>query len=202
MGYETYAGILAEDIHSATIATIAKDGHPQTRIIDMMLWDENGIYFLTARGKAFYEQLMEQKYVSISAAKDKKSVSLRGSITNIGQDKLEEIFRKNTYMQKIYPSGTRDVLEVFCIDDAQGEYFDISNPSHIVRDSFTIGNAQAEKFGYYVGEGCTNCKSCMTVCPQRCIIEENHVAVIVQKQCLHCGACVQACPQNVICKWR
>ena len=55
-----YFNYLVETIHSATVATIGADGHPQTRVIDMMLWDEQGVYFLTARGKAFYEQLMEQ----------------------------------------------------------------------------------------------------------------------------------------------
>ena len=68
--------MLVEEIHSATVATIGTDGHPQTRTIDMMLWDENGVYFLTAKGKAFYTQLMEQKYIALSATRDKKSVSL------------------------------------------------------------------------------------------------------------------------------
>lgn len=31
-----------EYIHSATVATIGCNGYPQTRIIDMMLWNENG----------------------------------------------------------------------------------------------------------------------------------------------------------------
>ena len=52
-----YLRLLVEEMHSAAVATIDKDGHPQLRIIDMMLWDEQGVYFLTARGKAFYEQL-------------------------------------------------------------------------------------------------------------------------------------------------
>ena len=52
--YVPYLKSLVEDIHSTTIATIGADGHPQTRVIDMMLYDERGVYFLTARGKAFY----------------------------------------------------------------------------------------------------------------------------------------------------
>lgn len=75
-----YLKMLVEDIHSTTVATIGTDGHPQTRVIDMMLWDENGVYFLTARGKAFYDQLMEQEYIAVSATKDKKAISLRGKI--------------------------------------------------------------------------------------------------------------------------
>lgn len=89
-----YLRILVEQIHSTTIATIAPDGHPQTRVIDMMLWDENGVYFLTAKGKAFYAQLMEQKYIALSATKDKISISLRGQIQNVGAEKLDEIFEK------------------------------------------------------------------------------------------------------------
>lgn len=33
-----------EEIHSATVATVGADGYPQTRVIDMRLWDENGVY--------------------------------------------------------------------------------------------------------------------------------------------------------------
>ena len=68
---QKYLKILVEDIHSTTVATIGADGHPQTRVIDMMLYDEKGVYFLTAKGKVFYEQLMEQQYIAISATKDK-----------------------------------------------------------------------------------------------------------------------------------
>ena len=126
-----YLKMLVEEMHSTTMATIGADGHPQTRVIDMMLWDKKGVYFLTAKGKAFYAQLMEQGYVAISATKDKKAVSLRGRIQNIHSEKLDEIFGKNPYMQKIYPGDTRAALEVFCVYEAEGEYFDISDPSHI-----------------------------------------------------------------------
>ena len=41
-----YLKSLVDDIHSTTIATIGADGHPQTRVIDMMLYDKQGVYFL------------------------------------------------------------------------------------------------------------------------------------------------------------
>ena len=65
---------------------------------------------------------------------------------------VDEIFEKNTYMQSIYPGDTRSALEVFCLYEADGEYFDISDPAHIVRDSCTIGKEAQEAPGYYVGE--------------------------------------------------
>ena len=98
-----YIKLLVEDMHSTTVATIGTDGHPQTRIIDMMYYDEQGVYFLTAKGKAFYEQLMQQQYVAISATKDKQAVSLRGKVINIGKKNLDIMFDKNPYMKEIYP---------------------------------------------------------------------------------------------------
>ena len=198
MTKQNYLKLLVESIHSTTIATIGPDGHPQTRVIDMMLYDEQGVYFLTAKGKAFYSQLMEQGYVALSAAKDKLSISLRGKIKNIGSERLDEIFEKNIYMQSIYPGDTRSALEVFCLFEADGEYFDISDPAHIVRDSFTIGKAAQNVYGYYVGNGCIGCKLCYSVCPQKCIDITKIPAVIDRHHCLHCGRCAEICPRHTI----
>ena len=195
---QDYLELLVENIHSTTIATIGTDGHPQTRVIDMMLYDEQGVYFLTAKGKAFYAQLMEQGYIALSATRDKMSISLRGKIKNIGSEKLDAIFEKNAYMQSIYPGDTRSALEVFCLYEADGEYFDISDPAHIVRDGFAIGKEALEAPGYYVGEGCIGCKLCYSVCPQKCIDITRKPVVIDQHRCLHCGRCAETCPKQVI----
>ena len=193
-----YLRLLVETIHSATVATIGADEHPQTRVIDMMLWDEKGVYFLTAKGKAFYTQLMEQKYIALSATKDKLSISLRGKIRNIGSEKLDEIFEKNPYMQSIYPGDTRAALEVFWLFDAEGEYFDISDPSHVARDSITIGKTASTFSGYLVGDNCIGCKLCYSVCPQKCIDISQKPVVIDQHHCLHCGRCAEICPKQTI----
>lgn len=193
-----YLQILVDEIHSTTVATIGSDGHPQTRVIDMMLYDDNGVYFLTAKGKTFYDQLMQQQYVAISATKDKMAVSLRGKVRNIGYEKLDEIFVKNAYMQKIYPDDTRSALQVFQLYKAQGEYFDISDPSKIIRESIIIGDAPEVKTGYYVGKECNGCKQCYSVCPQKCINISVKPVEIDQKHCLHCGRCAEACPKQAI----
>ena len=193
MQRDEYLKLLVEGIHSTVVATIGPDGHPQTRTIDMMLWDEAGVYFLTAKGKAFYSQLMEQGFIALSATRDKVSVSLWGKVRNIGSEKLDEIFEKNPYMQSIYPSDTRAALEVFCLYEAKGEYFDISDPAHVTRDSITIGHASAAQSGYFVG-----CKLCCSVCPQKCIDITEKPAVIDQQHCLRCGRCAEICPKRAI----
>lgn len=195
---EKYIKMLVEQFHSATVATIGPDGHPQTRVIDMMLWDEEGVYFLTAQGKEFFRQLIEQEYVAVSAVKGKAAVSLRGWVRCIGSRKLREIFEKNPYMKEIYPGDTADALQVFCIYKAQGEYFDISDPSHVVRDGIAIGAAAAPSAGYFIEKGCTGCGVCAQACPQRCVDTSQMPAVIDQGRCLRCGRCLPLCPQKAI----
>lgn len=198
MESKVYLKKLVEEFHSATVATIGADGHPQTRVIDMMLWDDRGVYFLTAKGKEFYRQIMEQQFIAVSATKGKASVSLRGKVKNIGSERLDEIFEKNAYMKEIYPDDTRTALEVFCVYEANGEYFDISAPSHVVRDGFVIGDTEAKQTGYFAGQGCIGCKLCYSVCPQKCIDISGKPVVIDQNRCLHCGRCAEICPKQVI----
>ena len=84
-----YMKLLVEEIHSVTMATINNEGRAITRIIDLMLYDEEGIYFLTARGKSFYQELMEQEYISLTGLKGKVSFILSGKFKNIGANKLD-----------------------------------------------------------------------------------------------------------------
>ena len=99
-----YLKLLVDEIHSTTVATIGADGHPQTRIIDMMYYDKEGIYFLTAKGKEFYAQLMEQQYVAISATKEKIAISLRGKVQNIGKKNPDIFLSYKDSFQKSHPA--------------------------------------------------------------------------------------------------
>lgn len=112
---ERYLRLLSETIHSAVAATADADGRPETRAVDVMLADADGVYFLTARGKTFYRRLTEQGYLALTAVKDGESVSVRGRVRCIGKERLDEIFEKNPYMGGIYPGATRDALEVFVL---------------------------------------------------------------------------------------
>lgn len=195
-----YLKMLVKDFHSVVVATLSAEGRPETRVIDMMLYDEQGLYFLTAKGKNFYRQLQEQGYISLSGTRDKRAVRFDGYVKNIGQEKLAAIFTENPYMAKIYPENTRQALEVFQIYKGTGEYFDISDPSHIVRDEFALGGAEAQQGGYRVNEdACIGCGKCLPVCPQRCIvIRQDGKAFIDRHHCLSCGRCAEICPVRAI----
>ena len=54
MESKDYLKILKDEIHSVVVATIDDNGRPQNRVIDIMLVDDNSVYFITAKGKEFY----------------------------------------------------------------------------------------------------------------------------------------------------
>ncbi len=109
-----------------------------------MLSDKDGLYFLTAKGKAFYERLKNQPFISITGMKgddtlSSKSITLRGEVREIGQQRLSEIFEKNPYMEVIYPNReSRTALTVFQIYKESGEYFDLIRKP-IFREQFSFG---------------------------------------------------------------
>ncbi|WP_298364343.1 4Fe-4S binding protein [uncultured Lutibacter sp.] len=205
MDVKAFLDVLVEEIHSVVIATTDENGLPCTRVIDMMMHDDDAVYFLTAKGKAFYKQLMEKPYVSLSGlttgngTMDKKSISISGAIRNIGSEKLEEIFEKNPYMATIYPSDeSRTALEVFCLYKGQGAYFDLSTKP-ITRGSFSLGGKTIQNYGYFITEDCTGCGLCVEKCPQNCI-SVGEPYKINQDNCLHCGNCFSVCPEKAVIK--
>jgi len=50
-----YLSYIVNEIHTTIVATVDKDGLPVTAAIDMMDSDDNSLYFLTAKGKSFYD---------------------------------------------------------------------------------------------------------------------------------------------------
>jgi uncharacterized pyridoxamine 5'-phosphate oxidase family protein/Pyruvate/2-oxoacid:ferredoxin oxidoreductase delta subunit len=203
MTTKEYLQILQKEIHSTAFATVDDKGLPQVRIIDIMLVDEDSLYFITARGKEFFRQLETQKYVAITGmtgdigdSLTKKAISIRGTVRNVGQNLLDRVFEENPYMKEIYPVDARHALEVFQLYEGQGEYFDLS-AKPIFRDTFTLGGKKEEHTKYVIGENCTGCTKCTTVCPQKCIDEGTSYS-IRQENCLHCGLCIEDCPVNAI----
>ena len=62
MTVNDYLRFIVDEIHSTVVATVDGDGLPVTCVIDMMYADENGLYFLTAKGKNFYQRLKDKEF--------------------------------------------------------------------------------------------------------------------------------------------
>lgn len=190
---------LFREIKSASFATVDAHGRPQVRIIDIMLAENGCLYFLTARGKAFYRELTAAGQVAVTALSPNwEMLRLTGTAERLDDTAhwLDRIFAANPSMNTVYPGESRSILEVFCIRSAVIEYFDLGH-TPIFRETYTIGAAAAEPKGYRIGEACIRCGQCAKRCPQRCIASGAPYH-IDPTHCLHCGLCAEVCPAGAI----
>ena len=203
MEAKDYLAFISDVIHTTIVATVDDEGLPVTAAIDMMDSDENGLYFLTAKGKGFYDRLKKREFLALTAMKGEDTmssvaVSVRGKVRELGSEKIPELIQKNPYMHEIYPTKESMLaLTAFQIYEGSGEWFDLSKKP-IERASFTFGGAEEKKEGYFITDACIGCQSCVAVCPQRCINADQVPLVINRANCLHCGNCMTACPVGAV----
>lgn len=203
METKDYLNYIVHDIHRTIVATVDDEGLPVTAAIDMMDCDDNSLYFLTARGKGFYDRLIKRGVLAFTAMKGEDTmssvaVSIRGKVRELGYDRIPELFEKNPYMQQIYPTEeSMKALTVFQIYEGSGEWFDLSRKP-IERASFAFGGAENRAEGYFITDSCIGCGSCAAACPQDCISGAGIPFRIEQDHCLHCGNCMTACPAGAV----
>ena len=203
MDASNYLNFIVRNIHTTIVATVDDEGLPVTAAIDMMDFDESGLYFLTAKGKGFYDRLKKRGVLALTGIKgndtmSRVAVSIKGKVEEIGSDVLPRLLEKNPYMYDIYPTEeSRKALTVFRVFEGSGEWFDLSRKP-IERASFSFGGKTAEPERYYITDACIGCETCGAVCPQNCIDFSNVPAVIEQEHCLHCGNCMQTCPAGAV----
>lgn len=190
-----YVGVLA-------FATVDKSGNPQIRNISAIHYEEEAIYFFTAKGKNFCKELLLDGRVQILGyTKYKEMIRLSARAVPVSEEEqkqwIDTIFSEQQYLFNVYPGNTGQLAGIiFKITDAEIEYFNLGvNP--IFRESYTIGNGHISLKGYRITDACIGCGSCVKNCPQRCI-EQGETYKIVQKHCLHCGNCYETCPVNAI----
>ena len=194
---------IVEEIHTTIVATVDDEGLPVTAAIDIMDYDNDSLYFLTAKGKGFYDRLTKRQFLALTAMKGEDTmssvaVSIRGKVRDLGYERIQELFKKNPYMHQIYPTEeSMKALTVFQIYEGTGEWFDLSKKP-IERAPFNFGKVEIKREGYFVTDNCIGCGSCLSVCPQSCIVTARIPYVIEQEHCLHCGNCMSACPTGAI----
>lgn len=218
---------ILREIKDAAFATVDEFGKPQIRIIDVMLVENEKMYFCTARGKDFYRQLTACGDVAVTGLTgDWKMIRLNGRADRLPEQKywIDRIFEHNPSMNQVYPGESRYILEPFVIDEGKIEIFDLGkNP--IFRQTFFLGQAvrknenreeedsvgekgdiQEEAAGtedscpgkgFQITDACIACGRCAKSCPQQCITPGTPYH-IEQEHCLHCGLCREVCPAGAI----
>lgn len=189
-----YVGVL-------NFATVDRYGKPQIRNISAIHYEQTSMYFFTARGKAFCEELLSDGNVQILGyTKYKEMIRLSAKVEKVPDQEqrkwIDIIFEEQPYLSNVYPAHTREIGIVFRIADAEIEYFNLGvHP--IFRESYVVGNAKITNKGYEITQSCIGCGECMEHCPQSCIVSGEPFQII-QKHCLHCGNCYEKCPVKAI----
>lgn len=190
------------EVRDVAFATTDEAGLPAVRIIDVMMVEGGRLYFVAARGKAFYADVMRTRFVAIvGQSTDFRTCRLRGAVEHPDDEAeqhrlVDRIFELNPSMQELYPGDSRYVLEAFYLQDAQGEYFDLSG-TPIVRVPFALGSAREAVAGFVITDRCVGCGTCAEACPEQCIAAGSPYE-IAQVHCLRCGRCAEVCPHDAI----
>ncbi len=188
-------------VGTLSFATVDRNGKPQIRCVSAIHYENNAMYFFTARGKNFCRELLENNSVQVLAhTKFNEMIRLSGKAVPAPDNEQEKwidiIFSEQPYLSNVYPDNTRKIGIVFCVKNAEIEYFNLGvNP--IFRELYTIGNEKIPFKGYKISEICIGCGACEKVCPPRCIVIDIPYK-IRQNNCLHCGACYEKCPVKAI----
>ena len=133
-----YVGVLA-------FATVDESGGPQVRNISAIHYEENALYFFTARGKNFCRELLRDGRV-LGYTRYKEMLRLSGTARPVPAEEQEKwrdlIFEEQPYLSNVYPGDTRDIGIIFCIRDFTIEYFNLG-VSPIFRESYAVGGGRS-----------------------------------------------------------
>ncbi len=197
---------MLREIKDVVFSTVDEEGKPQARYIDVMLVEDEKLYFCTARGKDFYRQLVRDGSVAVTGMnKEFQTVRLSGVAERLEESEqhewIDRIFEANPVMNGVYPGDSRYVLEAFCISEGTGEFFDLGKEP-VDRESFSFGGTsggasegtKVKPAGFLITDRCIQCGRCERACPQQCITD----FVIDPAHCLHCGLCSEVCPVQAI----
>ena len=186
-------------IKDVSFASVDKEGMPHNRMIDVMLIEDKKLYFCTARGKDFYDQITQNPHIAITGLNtDFQMIRLHGKVKQLNNPKvwIDRIFEANPVMNDVYPGDSRYILEPFVVDNGQIEFFDLGKHP-IDRQSFRLDQEVVQQHGFLISDACIGCRTCLRNCPQQCI-QSGTPYFIEQDHCLHCGLCYENCPVHAI----
>lgn len=206
-----------DKIGCCTFATI--DGeYPETRIAHFLVYDDEGIYFMTMNTKPFYKQLKKTGKLSVCGmyADSKVTVKEDGTIEfdngyfiritgDVREVPMDEIKAKNdpAFDYCIYDNQRYPSMTAFVIYRAKGEIFDFDfakkdRDHKLERERFSYGGFPYEKAGLTVTDKCIGCGTCTKTCSYDAIHKDGDKYSIDGNRCDECGNCYVNCPIGAI----
>ena len=124
---EKYIEKILTETPNVTISTVDENNRPYSRIVQLLMREGDKLYFLTEKGKRFYEQLIRNPYVSITGFKG-FSINIQGKVRTCGREVIDKALEKNEYVaNNVLPNEEmRQQAEIFELYEGEGEYIDLS----------------------------------------------------------------------------
>lgn len=206
-----------DKIGCCTFATI--DGeYPETRIAHFLVYDDEGIYFMTMNTKPFYKQLKSTGKLSVcglyadTTVKETAEGNLEfddGYFIRISGDvrevSIDEIKEKNNpaFSYCIEDNERYPAMTAFVLYRAKGEIYDYDfakkNRDHkLERKRFSYGGINYVKAGLSITDKCISCGKCSKVCTFGAIYKDGEKYSINGDRCDECGNCYINCPVKAI----
>lgn len=198
---------IVRDMQRVVAATVDDAGMPETRAVEMLDADAEGLYFVVDRTTGFYAQLVARKSLAFTGVQGASydecvTITLRGRVEEMGSGLVLPLLEKNEEVFGFYKNEeSRKNLTVFRMYQGAGERVE-RHVGTVACTPLRFGdermNAGIKKRSYFITEDCDGCRACVSKCPEGCIDVSMIPAVIDQERCTRCGNCEMACFQEAI----
>lgn len=120
-----------EDMKVGIFATVDKEGSPHSRPIHITAAREEGVFFMTSSETQFYQQLMGDERVALTAFSEEdyliQVIRIEGKARPAGLDLLEKVFADNPYVQHVYrDEESRKTMQIFQLYQGEGFYHSLT----------------------------------------------------------------------------
>ena len=118
---------IVRDVQRVVVATIDDAGMPETRAVEILDADAEGLYFIVDRTTAFYAQLAARKSLAFTGVQGASygecaTVTLRGRVEEMGSGLVLPLLEKNEAVFEFYKNEeSRKNLTVFRMYQGAGE---------------------------------------------------------------------------------
>ncbi len=190
---------MLRDVKSIALSTV-KNGEPYSRVVDIMHYDKNGIYFIVLKLKPYYNEILKSKKVAITGlTRNYEQVRIVGDVREAEKSVLNKIYEINPTLQKLIPQTKHiNTTVVYCLYKGKGEIFDLSGVKRkLVRERFSFGGELVNEPGLKITENCIACGECKKNCSFDAITAGEKY-YINPAFCDECGLCYSVCKTNSI----
>ena len=140
------------------------------RNISAIHYEPDALYFFTARGKDFCQELLADGRVQILGyTKYKEMIRLSARAVPLPEEEqapwIHRIFAEQPYLANVYPRNTREIGLVFAIRAGGNPVLPPGSQPHLPGHLRLWGAAPSTPKGYEITEDCLACGLCLDPCP-------------------------------------